>query len=108
MVIDEGYFRYGVTGEMASVIQEGAFYDLDGPVRRLGAMHVPIPFSPSLEDVTVPTERDVFELARIKELLAATDAALELKPLREAYHEAAEGFAALEHALQRGYVTLAD
>ena len=36
-----------------------------------------------------------------------TDAALELKPLREAYHEAAEGFAALEHALQRGYVTLA-
>jgi len=35
-----------------------------------------------------------------------TDAALELKPLREAYHEAAEGFAALEHALQRGYVTL--
>ncbi len=64
MVIDEGYFRYGVTGEIASVIQEGAFYDLDGPVRRLGAMHVPIPFSPSLEDVTVPTERDVFELAR--------------------------------------------
>jgi pyruvate dehydrogenase E1 component beta subunit len=53
-----------VTGEIASVIQEGAFYDLDGPVRRLGAMHVPIPFSPSLEDVTVPTERDVFELAR--------------------------------------------
>ena len=36
-----------------------------------------------------------------------TDAALELKSLREAYHEAAEGFAALEHALQRGYVTLA-
>lgn len=34
--------------------------------------------------------------------------ALELKPLREAYHEAVEGFAALEHALQRGYVSLAD
>ena len=64
IVIDEGYYRYGVTGELAAVIQEHAFYDLDGPVRRLGAMHVPIPFSPSLEDVTVPTERDVFELAR--------------------------------------------
>jgi pyruvate/2-oxoglutarate/acetoin dehydrogenase E1 component len=64
VVIDEGYYRYGVTGELASVIQEGAFYDLDGPVRRLGAKHVPIPFSPPLEDVTVPTERDVFELAR--------------------------------------------
>jgi pyruvate dehydrogenase E1 component beta subunit len=64
IVIDEGYYRYGVTGELAAVIQEGAFYDLDAPVRRLGAMHVPIPFSPALEDVTVPTERDVFELAR--------------------------------------------
>lgn len=64
IVIDEGYHRYGVTGELAAVIQEGAFFDLDGPVRRLGAMHVPIPFSPSLEDVTVPTERDAFELAR--------------------------------------------
>ncbi|HEY3157612.1 MAG TPA: alpha-ketoacid dehydrogenase subunit beta [Vicinamibacterales bacterium] len=64
LVIDEGYFRYGVTGEIASVIAEGAFYDLDGPVRRLGARHVPVPFSPPLEDATVPTERDVFEIAR--------------------------------------------
>ncbi len=37
-----------------------------------------------------------------------TDAALELKPLREAYTEAVEGFAALEHALQRGFISLAD
>jgi len=64
MVVDEGYYRYGVTGEIASVIAENAFYDLDGPVRRLGARHVPVPFSPVLEDATVPTERDVFELAR--------------------------------------------
>ena len=64
LVIDEGYFRYGVTGEIASVIAEGAFYDLDGPVRRLGAKHVPVPFSPPLEDATVPNERDVFEMAR--------------------------------------------
>jgi uncharacterized lipoprotein YmbA len=35
-------------------------------------------------------------------------AALELTPLREAYTEAREGFAALEHALQQGYVSLAD
>jgi len=64
IVIDEGYFRYGVTGEIASVIAEGAFYDLDGPVRRIGARHVPVPFSPPLEDATVPNERDVFEMAR--------------------------------------------
>jgi len=49
---------------MASVIAEGAFYSLDAPVKRMGAMHVPIPFSPPLEDVTVPTEQTVFEAAR--------------------------------------------
>lgn len=64
IVIDEGYARYGVTGEIASVISEGAFYNLEAPVKRMGAMHVPIPFSPPLEDVTVPTEQTVYEAAR--------------------------------------------
>ncbi|HYA64184.1 MAG TPA: alpha-ketoacid dehydrogenase subunit beta [Candidatus Sulfotelmatobacter sp.] len=64
IVIDEGYGRYGVTGELAAVIAEGAFYNLEAPVKRMGAMHVPIPFSPPLEDVTVPTVQSVFEAAR--------------------------------------------
>jgi pyruvate dehydrogenase E1 component beta subunit len=64
IVVDEGYGRYGVTAEIASVIAEGAFFSLDAPVKRMGAMHVPIPFSPPLEDVTVPTEQTVFEAAR--------------------------------------------
>ena len=64
IVIDEGYESYGVTAEMAAVIAEGAFYDLDAPVRRLGAMDVPIPFSPVLEDQTVPTPTTVIELAK--------------------------------------------
>ena len=64
IVIDEGYERYGVTAEIASVISTGAFYDLDAPVKRMGAMHVPIPFSPPLEDMTVPTEHSVFEAAK--------------------------------------------
>src|SRR5438105_6639930 len=64
IVIDEGYERYGITGEIASMIASAAFYDLEAPVKRMGAMHVPIPFSPPLEDVTVPTERSVFEAAR--------------------------------------------
>jgi pyruvate dehydrogenase E1 component beta subunit len=64
IVVDEGYVRYGVTAEIASVIAEGAFHYLDRPVKRIGAMHVPIPFSPPLEDVTVPTEQTVFEMAR--------------------------------------------
>jgi pyruvate dehydrogenase E1 component beta subunit len=64
IVLDEGCERYGVTAEIASVISVGAFYDLDGPVKRMGAMQVPIPFSPPLEDMTVPTENSVFEAAK--------------------------------------------
>jgi pyruvate/2-oxoglutarate/acetoin dehydrogenase E1 component len=65
IVVDEGYEKYGVTAEIASVIAAGAFYDLDAPVKRIGAMHVPIPFSPPLEDATIPTEKSVFEAARV-------------------------------------------
>jgi len=65
IVVDEGYEKYGVTAEIASVIATGAFYDLDAPVKRLGAMHVPIPFSPPLEDATIPTEQQVFEAAKV-------------------------------------------
>jgi pyruvate dehydrogenase E1 component beta subunit len=65
IVIDEGYERYGVTAEMASVIADGAFYYLDAPVKRMGALDVPVPFSPALEDLTVPTEETVFQMAKM-------------------------------------------
>jgi pyruvate/2-oxoglutarate/acetoin dehydrogenase E1 component len=64
IVMDEGYERYGVTAELAATIAEGAFYYLDAPVKRMGAMDVPIPFSPVLEDQTVPTPTGVVELAK--------------------------------------------
>ena len=64
IVLDEGYEQYGVTAEIASVIADGAFYYLDAPVKRMGAMNVPIPFSPPLEDLTVPTVAKVVELAK--------------------------------------------
>jgi pyruvate/2-oxoglutarate/acetoin dehydrogenase E1 component len=63
IVIDEGYQSYGVTAEIASVIADQAFYHLDAPVKRMGAMDVPIPFSPALEDLTVPTAEKVADLA---------------------------------------------
>lgn len=65
IVIDEGYERYGVTAEIASVIADGAFYHLDAPVQRMGAMDVPVPFSPVLEDQTVPTPEAVAAMAKI-------------------------------------------
>ncbi len=64
IVIDEGYERYGVTAEIAAIIADGAFYYLDAPVKRMGAMDVPVPFSPVLEDQTVPTPTTVVEMAK--------------------------------------------
>jgi pyruvate dehydrogenase E1 component beta subunit len=64
IVIDEGYQSYGVTAEIASTIADGAFYYLDAPVKRIGAMDVPVPFSPVLEDQTVPTAEAVAALAK--------------------------------------------
>lgn len=65
IVVDEGYQRYGVTGEIASIIADGAFYYLDAPVKRMGAMDVPVPFSPPLEDLTVPTPETVTEMSKV-------------------------------------------
>ncbi len=64
IVVDEGYERYGVTAEIASVIADGAFYHLDAPVKRMGAKDVPVPFSPVLEDQTVPSPESVAEMAK--------------------------------------------
>jgi pyruvate/2-oxoglutarate/acetoin dehydrogenase E1 component len=64
IVVDEGHQRYGVTAEIAAVIADRAFYALDAPVKRMGALDVPVPFSPTLEDVTVPTAETVAETAR--------------------------------------------
>lgn len=64
VVVDEGHQNFGVTAEIASRISEKAFYYLDAPVVRMGAMDVPVPFSPVLEDLTVPTAEKVASNAR--------------------------------------------
>jgi len=61
VIIDEGVQRYGATGEIAATLQEQAFDYLDGPVLRIGAADVPIPFSPVLEMPTIPDTARVVE-----------------------------------------------
>ncbi len=68
VVVDEGHRSYGVTAEIAATIAERCFYHLDAPVRRLGARDVPVPFSPPLEDVTVPTPETI--AATVDDLVA--------------------------------------
>jgi 2-oxoisovalerate dehydrogenase E1 component beta subunit len=58
----------GVGAEVAALITEDAFEDLDAPVRRLTAPDVPIPFSPPLEQRVLPQLDEMKEACR--ELLA--------------------------------------
>src|SRR6266853_3894188 len=56
IVVDEGHQSYGASAELAAVIAEDAFWHLDAPVVRLGAMDVPIPFSRRSEERRVGKE----------------------------------------------------
>jgi acetoin:2,6-dichlorophenolindophenol oxidoreductase subunit beta len=64
VVIDEGYLSYGVTAEIAAIIADEAFDYLDAPVKRLGAMDVPVPMVPVLEQATVPNQEQLVAMAR--------------------------------------------
>jgi NAD(P)-dependent dehydrogenase (short-subunit alcohol dehydrogenase family) len=64
IIVDESHQSHGVTAEIAARIAEKACYHLDAPVARLGAMDVPVPFSPALEDLTATTPENVAEVAR--------------------------------------------
>jgi 2-oxoisovalerate dehydrogenase E1 component beta subunit len=68
LVAHEATRSCGVGAEVAALIAEEAFEDLDAPISRLTAPDVPIPFSPSLERATLPQLDDVKEACR--ELLA--------------------------------------
>jgi pyruvate dehydrogenase E1 component beta subunit len=64
VVIDEGHLSYGVTAEIASIISDEVFDYLDAPVKRLGAMDVPVPMMPILEKATVPNEQQLVAIAK--------------------------------------------
>jgi pyruvate/2-oxoglutarate/acetoin dehydrogenase E1 component len=68
LIAHEATRSCGVGAEVAALITEQAFEDLDAPVRRLTAADVPIPFSPPLEQAALPQLDDMKEACR--ELLA--------------------------------------
>jgi 2-oxoisovalerate dehydrogenase E1 component beta subunit len=58
--------RTGSVGEsLAAVIQEEAFESLDAPVRIIGALDTPVPYSPPLEEFFLPSEAEVERAARL-------------------------------------------
>jgi 2-oxoisovalerate dehydrogenase E1 component beta subunit len=58
--------RTGSIGEsLAAIIQEEAFEYLDAPVRILGALDTPVPYSPPLEEVFLPSIEQIETAARL-------------------------------------------
>jgi pyruvate/2-oxoglutarate/acetoin dehydrogenase E1 component len=68
LIAHEATRACGAGAEVAALIGEEAFEDLDGPIRRLTTPDVPIPFSPPLEQAVLPQLDDMKEACR--ELLA--------------------------------------
>jgi 2-oxoisovalerate dehydrogenase E1 component beta subunit len=54
----------GMGGELAALIAEKAFEDLDGPIVRVTAPDTPVPFSPPLEEYFLPNAEKVVAAAR--------------------------------------------
>jgi pyruvate/2-oxoglutarate/acetoin dehydrogenase E1 component len=54
----------GLAGELAAVIAEKAFEDLDGPILRVTAPDTPVPFSPPLEEYFLPNVQKIADAAR--------------------------------------------
>ena len=54
----------GIAGEIAAIINEEAFDDLDGPIARIAAKDSPVPFSPPQEEYFLPKVSDVVREAR--------------------------------------------
>jgi pyruvate/2-oxoglutarate/acetoin dehydrogenase E1 component len=70
VIVYEGCRRGGIGAEIASQIQEEAFDDLDAPVKRVGSLDVPIPYSEPLENVVIPNEESIIKA--VKEVLYLT------------------------------------
>ena len=62
--VEENPRLCGWGAEIASIVAEEAFYDLDGPIVRITTPHVPLPAADALEDNTVPTVERIVETVR--------------------------------------------
>ena len=64
LIVHEDSRTGGIGESVAAIIQEEAFEWLDAPVRIMGALDTPVPYSPPLEDAFLPGEREIEAAAR--------------------------------------------
>jgi 2-oxoisovalerate dehydrogenase E1 component beta subunit len=64
LVVHEDTRTGGIAGEIAALVTESAFEDLDGPIRRVTSLDTPVPYAPPLEDYFLPNAAKVIAVAR--------------------------------------------
>ena len=67
LIVDEGYERCGVAGEIAISVLKDVFYYLNAPIERLTTANVPLPFSPALEFPLIPDEKKIYQ--KVKDMV---------------------------------------
>lgn len=64
MIVHEATRRGGIAGEIAAVVCENAFEELDGPILRVTSLDTPVPYAPTLEERFLPNVEKVAHTAR--------------------------------------------
>jgi 2-oxoisovalerate dehydrogenase E1 component len=65
LIVHEDSRTGGIGESVAAIIQEEAFEWLDAPIRIMGALDTPVPYSPPLEEVFLPREAEIERAARL-------------------------------------------
>jgi 2-oxoisovalerate dehydrogenase E1 component len=68
LVVHEAVQDFGFGAEVAALVADQAFWDLDAPVRRLGGAYTPVPYAPSLEREWLPNAERI--AAELRDLIA--------------------------------------
>ena len=64
LIVHEDTRTGGIAGEIAAIVCESAFEDLDGPIARVTALDTPVPYSPPLEERYLPSTEKIVAAAR--------------------------------------------
>src|ERR1700683_3724372 len=64
LVVHEDTRTGGIAGEIAAIVCEGAFEDLDGPIARVTGLDTPVPYAPTLEERFLPNTEKIVAAAR--------------------------------------------
>jgi 2-oxoisovalerate dehydrogenase E1 component beta subunit len=64
LIVHEDSRTGGIGESVAAIVQEEAFEWLDAPIRIIGALDTPVPYSPPLEAFYLPSEDEIERAAR--------------------------------------------